>query len=91
MLQRKGGATMDQIMEATGRQKHTVRGFILILGSKGGIKVTKHTAGRRRRSRVRGVRSERFPLPKPLDPEGLADSFAFLPRAPLCERLAWAP
>ena len=40
MLQRKGGATLDQIMEATGWQKHTVRGFISILGSKGGIKVT---------------------------------------------------
>ena len=40
MLQRKGGATLEQIMEATGWQKHTVRGFISILGSKGGMKVT---------------------------------------------------
>jgi hypothetical protein len=40
MLQRKGGATLEAIMEATGWQKHTVRGFISILGSKGGLKVT---------------------------------------------------
>jgi transcription initiation factor IIE alpha subunit len=40
MIQRKGGATQDEIMETTGWQKHTVRGFISILGSKGGIKVT---------------------------------------------------
>jgi hypothetical protein len=40
MLQRKGGATLDEITKATGWQKHTVRGFISILGSKGGIKVT---------------------------------------------------
>ena len=40
MIQRKGGATLDEIMKATGWQKHTVRGFISILGSKGGIKVT---------------------------------------------------
>jgi hypothetical protein len=39
-IQRKGGATLDQIMEATGWQRHTIRGFISILGSKGGIKVT---------------------------------------------------
>jgi hypothetical protein len=40
MLQRKGGATLEAIMEATGWQKHTVRGFISILGSKGGMKIT---------------------------------------------------
>jgi transcription initiation factor IIE alpha subunit len=40
MIQRKGGATLDEIMKTTGWQKHTVRGFISILGSKGGIKVT---------------------------------------------------
>jgi hypothetical protein len=40
MLQRKGGATLDQIMEVTGWQKHTVRGFISILGCKGRMKVT---------------------------------------------------
>ena len=39
MLQRKGGVTLDQIMEATGWQKHTVRGFSSILGSKGGMKI----------------------------------------------------
>jgi hypothetical protein len=40
MLQRKGGATLEEIMKATNWQKHTVRGFISILGSKGGMKVT---------------------------------------------------
>ena len=39
MLQRKGGATLDEIMNTTGWQKHTVRGFISILGSKGGMKI----------------------------------------------------
>ena len=39
MLQRKGGATLDEIMKITGWQKHTVRGFISILGSKGGMKI----------------------------------------------------
>jgi hypothetical protein len=38
MLQRKGGATLEEIMRDW--QKHTVRGFISILGSKGGMKVT---------------------------------------------------
>ena len=36
-LQRKGGATLEEIVKATGWQKHTVRGFISILGSKGGM------------------------------------------------------
>jgi len=40
LIQRKGGATLEAIMEATGWQKHTVRGFISILGSKGAMKVT---------------------------------------------------
>ena len=40
MIQRKGGATLEEIVRATGWQKHTVRGFISILGSKGGMKVT---------------------------------------------------
>jgi hypothetical protein len=40
MIQRKGGATLEEIMKATGWQKHTVRGFMSILGSKGGLKVT---------------------------------------------------
>jgi hypothetical protein len=40
MIQRKGGATLGEIMKATGWQKHTVRGFISILGGKGGMKVT---------------------------------------------------
>jgi hypothetical protein len=36
-------------MEATGWQKHTVRGFVSILGSKGGEKIesAQHAAGQR--------------------------------------------
>jgi len=40
MLQRKSGATLDEIAKATGWQHHTVRGFISLLGSKGGMKIT---------------------------------------------------
>ncbi len=40
MLQRKGGATLEEIMRATGWQKHTTRGFISILSSKHGMKIT---------------------------------------------------
>jgi hypothetical protein len=40
MLNRKGGVTLDEIMEATGWQAHTVRGFISTLPKKGGPQVT---------------------------------------------------
>jgi hypothetical protein len=43
MLQRAKGATLDEIMEATGWQRHTVRGFVSILGSKGGEKIESST------------------------------------------------
>ena len=35
LISRKNGATLAEIMEATARQKHTVRGFISILGKAG--------------------------------------------------------
>ena len=49
MLRRAKGATLAEIMEATFWQKHTVRGFVSILGSKGGlaIKSSKNAAGER--------------------------------------------
>jgi hypothetical protein len=49
MMKRAKGATLAEIMEATGWQKHTVRGFVSILGSKGGqsIESSKNTAGER--------------------------------------------
>ncbi len=47
MMKRAKGATLAEIMEATGWQKHTVRGFVSILGSKGGQKIesSKNAAG----------------------------------------------
>jgi hypothetical protein len=49
MMRRAKGATLTEIMEATGWQKHTVRGFVSILGSKGGqsIESSKNAAGER--------------------------------------------
>jgi hypothetical protein len=49
MMRRKDGATLDAIVHATGWQKHTVRGFISILNSKGGHRVesAKNAAGQR--------------------------------------------
>ena len=39
MMKRVKGATLAEIMKATGWQPHTVRGFVSILGSKGGQKI----------------------------------------------------
>jgi len=49
MMKRAKGATMSQIIEVTGWQKHTVRGFVSLLGSKGGEKIEslKNAAGER--------------------------------------------
>jgi hypothetical protein len=49
MMKRTKGATLAEIMEATGGQKHTVRGLVSILGSKGGEKIesSKNAAGER--------------------------------------------
>jgi hypothetical protein len=40
LLERAGGATLEEIMAATAWQKHSVRGFISTLGSKHGYTVT---------------------------------------------------
>ncbi len=49
MMRRAKGVTLAEIVEATGWQKHTVRGFVSILGSKGGEKIesSKNAAGDR--------------------------------------------
>ena len=49
MMKRTKGATLVEIMQATGWQKHTVRGFVSILGSKGGqrIESSKNASGER--------------------------------------------
>ena len=38
LMKRAKGGTLAEIMKATGWQAHTVRGFVSILGSKGGEK-----------------------------------------------------
>jgi hypothetical protein len=40
MLQRKGGATLDELMQATGWQRHSVRGFMSVVPKKAGLTVT---------------------------------------------------
>jgi hypothetical protein len=49
MMKRAKGATLAEIMAATKWQAHTVRGFVSILGSKGGetIESPKNAAGER--------------------------------------------
>jgi len=49
MMRRPRGATLAEIMSATGWQKHTVRGFVSILGKKGEAKIesSKNSAGER--------------------------------------------
>ena len=49
MMKRAKDATLPEIMKATGWQPHTVRGFVSILGSKGGEKIesSKSAAGER--------------------------------------------
>lgn len=40
MIRKKGGASLDEIVTATGWQKHTVRGFISVVPGKAGLTVT---------------------------------------------------
>ena len=49
MMKRAKGVTLAEIMEVTQWQAHTVRGFVSILGSKGGetIESSKNAAGER--------------------------------------------
>jgi hypothetical protein len=49
MMKRAKGATLAEIMEATSWQRHTIRGFVSLLGSKGGEKIesSKNAAGER--------------------------------------------
>lgn len=49
MMRRAKGVTLEEIMAATSWQRHTVRGFVSLLGSKGGLKIesSKNTAGER--------------------------------------------
>ena len=49
LMKRAKGVTLAEIVETTGWQKHTVRGFVSILGSKGGEKIesSKNASGER--------------------------------------------
>jgi hypothetical protein len=49
MMKRAKGATLAEIVATTGWRKHTVRGFVSILGSRGGekIKSAKNDLGER--------------------------------------------
>jgi hypothetical protein len=49
LMRRAKGVSLAEIAELTGWQKHTIRGFVSILGSKGGLKIesTKNAAGER--------------------------------------------
>jgi hypothetical protein len=49
LMKRAKGVTLAEIVEVTGWQKHTVRGFVSILGSKGGEKIesSKNAEGQR--------------------------------------------
>ena len=49
VMTRPKGATLDEIVSATGWQKHTVRGFVSVLGKKGEAKVesSKNPSGER--------------------------------------------
>jgi hypothetical protein len=49
MMKRARGATLAEIVATTGWQKHTVRGFISLLGSKGGLSIesSKNASGDR--------------------------------------------
>lgn len=47
LITRKGGATLAELMTATGWQKHSVRGFISTFGKKHTIESTKNDAGER--------------------------------------------
>jgi hypothetical protein len=50
LLERDGGATLEEIMAATACQKHSVRGFISTLGSKHGCTMV---SARRERDKAR--------------------------------------
>jgi hypothetical protein len=49
MMKRAKGATPAEIAEVTTWQRHTIRGFVSLLGSKGGLKIesTKNASGER--------------------------------------------
>jgi len=50
LLERAGGATLEELMAATLWQKHSVRGFISTLASKGGYTIV---STRREEDKVR--------------------------------------
>jgi len=49
MMRRAKGASLAEIAEVTSWQRHTIRGFVSLLGSKGGLTIesTKNASGER--------------------------------------------
>ena len=70
MMKRAKGATLAEITEATGWQKHTLRGFVSILGSKGGQKIesSKNAAGERSYVAVLSLPLKRVSANRPWSP-----------------------
>ncbi len=50
LLEREGGATLDELVAATSWQRHSVRGLLSTLGSKGGHKIATATVEGRGRT-----------------------------------------
>ena len=67
MMKRAKGATLPEIMNVTGWQAHTARGFVSILGSKGGEKIesSKNASGDRTLQDLEIAQATRRPTPRP--------------------------
>jgi hypothetical protein len=71
MMKRAKGATLAEIVAATGWQKHTVRGFVSILCHQGGEKVeSSKNAGRARTCRIANSTASIPQQPTPPRPSG---------------------
>jgi hypothetical protein len=88
MMKRAKGATLAEIVEATNWQKHTVRGFVSILGSKGGEKIesSKNAAGERGLPHCQVASLHDPPTPLPVPAGGGVAAFVWLTRLTFAAR-----